>query len=84
MQFKHISVLPEKVLSFAPEMTQTILDCTLGRGGHSKALLEKFPNARLNQINLMVDEIINAPKKNFFMPIQLTNFLVGIQKRLYN
>ena len=44
----------------------------------------KFPNARLNQINLMIDEIINAPKKNFFMPIQLTNFLVGIQKRLYN
>ena len=44
----------------------------------------KFPDARLDQINLMVEEIINAPKKNFFMPIQLTNFLIGVQKRLYN
>ena len=44
----------------------------------------KFPDARLDQINLMVEEIINAPKKNFFMPIQLTNFLIGVQKRLFN
>ena len=44
----------------------------------------RFPDARLDQINLMVEEIINAPKKNFFMPIQLTNFLIGVQKRLFN
>jgi len=43
-----------------------------------------FPDARLDQINHMVEKIINAPEKNLFMPIQLTNFLIGIQKRLFN
>ena len=47
MKFKHISVLPEKILEFAPKSTKTILDCTLGGGGHSRLLLDKFPNARL-------------------------------------
>ena len=47
MYFKHTSVLPKKILDFAPEKTQTILDCTIGSGGHSKKLLEKFPNAKL-------------------------------------
>ena len=44
----------------------------------------RFPNARFDKINYMVEEIIAAPKKNFFMPIQLTNFLIGVQKRLIN
>ena len=47
MYFKHTSVLPEEILDFAPKNTQTILDCTLGSGGHSRKLLEKFPNAKL-------------------------------------
>ena len=42
-QFEHVSVLLEEVVDFAPEATQAILDCTLGGGGHSKRLLEKFP-----------------------------------------
>ena len=46
-QFEHIPVLSQEVVDFAPESTQTILDCTLGGGGHSKRLLEKFPNAKL-------------------------------------
>jgi len=39
------------VVDFAPESTQTILDCTLGGGGHSKRLLEKFPDAKLYGID---------------------------------
>jgi len=50
-QFEHISVLSQEVVDFAPESTQTILDCTLGGGGHSKRLLEKFPNAKLYGID---------------------------------
>ena len=51
IQFEHISVLSQEVVDFAPESTQTILDCTLGGGGHSKRLLEKFPNAKLYGID---------------------------------
>ena len=50
-QFEHISVLAQEVVDFAPESTQTILDCTLGGGGHSKRLLEKFPDAKLYGID---------------------------------
>ena len=51
MQFEHISVLAAEVVDFAPQSTQTILDCTLGGGGHSKRLLEKFPQANLYGID---------------------------------
>ena len=30
----------------------------------------------------MIENIINAPKKNLFMPIQLTNFLINVEKKL--
>ena len=50
-QFEHISVLAQEVVNFAPESAQTILDCTLGGGGHSKLLLEKFPDAKLYGID---------------------------------
>ena len=36
IQFEHISVLTQEIVDFAPEATQTILDCTLGGGGHSR------------------------------------------------
>ncbi len=50
-QYQHTSVLRQEVLDFAPESTQTILDCTLGGGGHSLSLLEKFPKASLYGID---------------------------------
>ena len=68
MQFKHISVLPEKVLDFAPEKTQTILDCTLGGGGHSRDLLEKFPNAKLYGIDRDLKALKAA--KDFLKPFE--------------
>ena len=51
MQFEHIPVLTQEVVDFAPESTQTILDCTLGGGGHSRCLLENFPDAKLYGID---------------------------------
>jgi 16S rRNA C1402 N4-methylase RsmH len=45
MEFEHISVLADQVVDFAPQASHSILDCTLGGGGHSKRLLEKFPAA---------------------------------------
>ena len=68
MQFNHISVLPEKVLNFAPDNTKTILDCTLGGGGHSRGLLNKFPNAKL----FGIDRDLTALKaaKNFLKPFK--------------
>ena len=51
MQFEHIPVLTQEVVGFAPESTQTILDCTLGGGGHSRCLLENFPDAKLYGID---------------------------------
>ena len=68
MQFNHISVLPEKVLDFAPDKTKTILDCTLGGGGHSRELLKKFPNAKL----FGIDRDLNALKaaKNSLKPFK--------------
>ena len=51
MLFEHISVLTQEVVDFAPESTQTILDCTLGGGGHSRCLLENIPDAKLYGID---------------------------------
>ncbi len=51
IEFEHISVLADQVVDFAPQASQSILDCTLGGGGHSKRLLEKFPAAILYGID---------------------------------
>ena len=50
-EFEHISVLADEVVDFAPQASQLILDCTLGGGGHSRRLLEKFPLAILYGID---------------------------------
>ena len=42
----------------------------------------KFPIVKFDKINFMIEDIINAPKKNLFMPIQLTNFLINVEKKL--
>ncbi len=47
----HLSVLKEEVIQAAPDHTQHILDCTLGGGGHSHALLQRFPQAELVAID---------------------------------
>ena len=49
--YRHISVLQKEVVDYAPQSTRTILDCTLGGGGHSHSLLEKYPKASLYGID---------------------------------
>ena len=50
-EFEHISVLLKEIVDFAPHQCHLILDCTLGGGGHSQKLLEKFPDAILYGID---------------------------------
>lgn len=45
--FRHIPVLVDEVLRYAPESCETVLDCTIGGAGHSICLLDKFPQMRL-------------------------------------
>ena len=49
--FRHIPVLAKEVLEIAPLQIEHILDCTLGGGGHSRLLLERFPKAHLYAID---------------------------------
>ncbi|MBB4892861.1 16S rRNA (cytosine1402-N4)-methyltransferase [Streptomyces olivoverticillatus] len=48
---RHVPVMLQRCLDMlAPALTEpgaVVVDCTLGAGGHSEALLERFPEARL-------------------------------------
>ena len=60
---------------------------TNGINGISADLQEfnaNFPNADYYTINNIIEETIIAPRKNFYMPLILTNFLIGIQQSLSN
>ena len=43
-ELKHVSVLKNEILQFAPKQTTFALDCTLGGGGHSLTLLKSLLN----------------------------------------
>jgi 16S rRNA (cytosine1402-N4)-methyltransferase len=48
----HIPVMLNEVLQFAREINpQRILDATFGRGGHTRALLNEFPKARVTALD---------------------------------
>ena len=49
--FRHVPVLLEEVLQYAPEGFRAALDCTLGGAGHSIGLLERFPDMKLYGID---------------------------------
>src|SRR5437764_929727 len=53
---RHVPVLPDKVLEYlAPQAGQTIVDCTVGGGGHSRLIAQQLgPQGRL--IGLDQDE----------------------------
>ena len=49
-EFAHVTVMRDEVRDAVvslPEMTGVVVDCTLGGGGHTRALLEKAPNVRV-------------------------------------
>ncbi|MBS0198345.1 MAG: 16S rRNA (cytosine(1402)-N(4))-methyltransferase RsmH [Planctomycetes bacterium] len=58
----HVPVLLTQVLGvLAPKPGQTIVDCTLGLGGHSAAILERIkPDGRLIAIDLDTENIADA------------------------
>ena len=41
-----------------------------------------FPNANFDKINNIIEETIIAPRRNLYMPLILTIFLIGIQQSL--
>ena len=41
-----------------------------------------FPNADFDKINNIIEDTIIAPRKNLYIPLILTNFLIGIQQSL--
>jgi len=45
--FHHDPVLLTEVLSYVPVGARVAVDCTLGAGGHARALLERFPATKL-------------------------------------
>ena len=47
----HIPVLKEEILEHVPPHAKKILDCTVGGGGHSEALLNRFSRAQLLAID---------------------------------
>jgi len=56
-----------------------------GINGMSTDLREfnaNFPNADFDKINNIIEETIIAPRKNLYMPLILTNFLIDIQRSL--
>lgn len=61
----HIPVLIKEVIKYlAPQPGQNFIDCTLGAGGHAKAILEKTaPNGKLLGIDLDQDAL-DLAKKN--------------------
>ena len=73
MKFEHISVLADEVVDYAPQLSQSILDCTLGGGGHSKRLLEKFPATVLYGIDRDAKALKSAEErlKNYKEQISL-------------
>jgi len=65
MKYKHVSVLKNEVINYLdPKNNENCIDCTLGGGGHAKAILEKTaPNGNLLGIDLDINAI-KAAKQN--------------------
>jgi len=63
MEIVHRSVLANEVLTYLPIPPEggTLIDCTLGEGGHSSLFLERYPN--LQVIGVDRDEAILAKAK---------------------
>ena len=64
----HVPVLPQEVLEgLAVEPTGHYLDATLGRGGHTRLILQQFADVRVTTIDL--DEEAIATTQAYLQPI---------------
>jgi len=43
----HIPVMLNEVLASIPDTTEILVDGTLGHGGHTEAILQKFPQIQI-------------------------------------
>jgi 16S rRNA (cytosine1402-N4)-methyltransferase len=60
---RHVSVLLEETVSILGQIdTGIVVDCTLGFGGHTKAILERFPKVKIIAID-QDEEAIAAAKE---------------------
>jgi 16S rRNA (cytosine1402-N4)-methyltransferase len=58
----HQPVMVEEVLSWLePASNSWIVDCTFGGGGHSRALLDRYPAVRIVGIDRDADALLQAP-----------------------
>src|SRR3954471_22003831 len=72
----HKPVLLEEVLNFAKENSpNSILDGTFGRGGHSRAMLEAIPGAKVFGIDQDLAAVAHA-EKEFHAEIQSGKFSI--------
>lgn len=64
MDIPHIPVLLEQVLdSFKTLKSGILIDCTLGFGGHTHALLEAYPNLEIIGIDQDSDALAFTTKR---------------------
>jgi 16S rRNA (cytosine1402-N4)-methyltransferase len=58
----HQPVMLEEVLSWLePAASSWIVDCTFGGGGHSRALLDRYPSVRIVGVDRDPDALLEAP-----------------------
>jgi 16S rRNA (cytosine1402-N4)-methyltransferase len=76
---QHVSVLKEEILSYAEPICSRpqslVIDCTLGLGGHSEAILERYKNTRVIGIDKdesVLSEVNKRLEKKF--PRRFTSF----------
>ena len=43
---------------------------------------KKYPNANLNEINKLLEDLVGSLSRNLYTPLMLTNFLISLQKLL--
>ena len=66
-EIKHFPVLRDEILELiAPGLSGTVIDCTLGFGGHSLAILEGFPECRILALD-QDEQAIELAKPRFLV-----------------
>src|SRR4051812_29242322 len=71
----HVPVMPEEVLTYLdPQPGQTIVDCTLGGGGHARRIAEKLaPTGKLIGLDQDPSMLERAAPGLAGLPVQLVH-----------
>jgi 16S rRNA (cytosine1402-N4)-methyltransferase len=81
----HIPVLLNEVLEYLdPKPGENFIDCTIGGGSHTFAILEKaFPNGKVLGIDLDIDSLKAAEVKTQNLKLKNKNQKLKIENRLF-